>query len=199
MLLRPLKGLIRHLLLDRIFVFAPAVFPVIRDGLVIIPLNALDGMLAQKIHDLVHKRGISAEVAEMIHLIRLQELDNGIGGSERLDIAVYVSEYSDFHCVRLLSSDSPDLVFCLVHDPADIAQASPPERMIGPAVAPAFFLLVRDSFQNGRDALVGQHILDNVLIGIAKTVAYLIRHHRHLASGGFCYNPAFFNTGVISS
>jgi hypothetical protein len=88
---------------------------------------------------------------------------------------------------------------CLARDPADISQASPTERMIGPAVAPALFLLIHDSFENGRDTFVCQHIPRYVLFRISETVANLIFHGTVPHNLMPTYNPAFFNSGAISS
>ena len=104
-----------------------------------------------------------------------------------------VSEYYDFHCFAPLPSRSFKLFLCLVHNTADIAETSPPEGIPGLAFATAPLLLAHDFSQNGRCALIVQHILENILFGKSKAVAdqvlFLWRFHM----------PAFFRIGVISS
>ncbi len=42
--------------------------PVMRNGLIIVSLHAFDIVLDKEVHDLVHKRRIPAQVAEVIYL-----------------------------------------------------------------------------------------------------------------------------------
>ena len=93
MLFCPLKGHLRHLCLQRVFIFAPAVFTVICHRLVIITLNAVDVVFYKKVHDLVHERSISSHVPKVVYVICFNNACLMVGSLEGLNISMNVTEY----------------------------------------------------------------------------------------------------------
>jgi hypothetical protein len=81
--------------------------------------------------------------------------------------------------------------FCFVHDPADISQASPAERVVRAAVAPSALLLRKYSLHDQGAALVFEHIPRYVPFRIYEAVANPVFHGNYI--------PAFFSIGTISS
>lgn len=106
MLFCPEKGLARHLFLDRVLIFAAAVLLVIRNGFIVVSLNAFDSMLDQEINDLIHKRRVTAQIAEMVNLLGSGLLCRDIGRAQSLYVAVDVAEYREFHLDVLISTRS---------------------------------------------------------------------------------------------
>jgi hypothetical protein len=156
-------------------------------------------VLYQERNDFVHEGRITAEVAEMVDLLSACAASRLVCSQERFTIPVDISEYRESHLFVSLLITTVHTPFCLVHNPADIAEASSLKRMSVAAVAAASLLLIRDFFKNGRGAIVFQHIPDEILFIISKTVTDLIFCHVAPSPKTIYYKPCFFKTGAISS
>ena len=86
----------------------------------------------------------------------------------------------------------------LVHNTADIAQASPAERMVVSARASSALFFSQYFFHDQGPALIFQDISYYVFLRISETVADAIFHYA-VPRDTSTYIPAFFSTGVISS
>ena len=67
--LRPFKSQTRHFSLKRVFIFTSAMFAVIGNCIVVIALHAFNPVLNKKLDYFVYKRGITAQIAEVVDLI----------------------------------------------------------------------------------------------------------------------------------
>jgi hypothetical protein len=68
------------------------------------------------------------------------------------------------------------LFFCLVHDTADIAEASPSLRRPALTIAGSVLFFTQDTLQDMRGSVIGDNIPYDIFLGISKTKADLIIH-----------------------
>ncbi len=86
------------LCLHRIFIFAPAVLAFIRHRFIIVPLDPLNTMLDEKIHNLINKRGIPPYIPKMVYFVRFDDLCLMVCSPQRLYISMNIPEYRYLHC-----------------------------------------------------------------------------------------------------